>query len=82
MMRKHTYKRGQVGQNLALVWERLVIDDMPVKHVELVLRHGFLQKAREGKHNSRAVKMRRRLNPCNDMIDLDVMILIGKLFKL
>lgn len=38
---------GEVGINSHLKGPRLVVDDMPVEHVEFIVRHGILIEERD-----------------------------------
>lgn len=36
---RKTYMVGEVGEDLGLIWEALIIDDVPVKNIQLVPCH-------------------------------------------
>jgi len=39
------YLDAEFGENFTFIWKGLIINHVPVKHIELVVAHGILQHA-------------------------------------
>lgn len=46
---------SEIWEGFALKWKRLIINDVPVKYVHFVHRHGFLEEKRKNSNYDNAI---------------------------